>query len=260
MPHFKEKNHIAILISTHDAAEELWQPLCQTYREFWSDCPFNIFLATNHKDPDQDPFIPLVIGDEISWSDNILKCLNKIDEEYILLIFDDVFLYKTIDSKLIERLSNIAYENNWNYLRLSPYPSYDELLTSEIGKIYKNRLYRTSTAWSLFKKEVLIDLLEPTESAWDFEIIGSERSNKYSDFYSVNMIVLPYLNGVVKGKWVRSVYKYLKREGFSVSDSSIKQMTLIESVIFEIIKIRSIIFGMLIPKSLQLKLRRYFYN
>ena len=105
----------------------------------------------------------------------------------------------------------------------------------------------------------MIDLLEPTESAWDFEIIGSKRSDKYSDFYAVNTVVLPYLNGVVKGKWVRSVFKYLKHEGFSVTDSRIKQMTILESVIVEILKIRSWIFSMFIPKSVQLKLRRHFH-
>jgi len=253
-------DHTAILICTYDGAEDLWKPLYQTYRKYWLDCPFNIYLGTNQIDPNLDLFIPLMIGDEKSWSDNILKCLNKIKEENVLLIFDDIFLCKTIDSELINKHANMTYENSWNYLRLSPLPLFDEEITDGIGKIYKNRIYRTSTVWAIFKKEVLVDLLEPTESAWDFEIIGSERSNKYSDFYAVNTIILPYLNGVVKGKWVRKVYKYLKSEGFSVTDRTIKQMTVFENIFLELKKLRSWFFLMLIPKSVQFKIRKYFHK
>jgi len=253
-------NHTAILICTHDGAADLWKPLYQTYRKYWPDCPFNIYLGTNHIDPNLDLFTALTIGDEKSWSDNILKCLGKIKEENVLLIFDDVFLYKTIDSELINKHANTTYENSWNYLRLSPLPLFDEEITDGIGKIYKNRIYRTSTAWAIFKKEVLVDLLEPTESAWDFEIIGSERSNKYSDFYAVNSIILPYLNGMVKGKWVRKVFKYLKNEGFSVTDRTIKQMGVFQNMFLEFKKLRTWLFLMLIPKSVQLKIRKYFHK
>lgn len=254
----KKNSRTAILIASYDGAEDLWKPLSQTYKKYWADCPFQIYLGTNYKEPDVKPFIPLIIGEEQSWSDNILKCLKKIEEEYILLIFDDVFLYKKINNLEVTNLVNMAEMNNWSYLRLSPHPSFDEAINSEVGRIKEDRLYRTSTAWAVFKKEVLIDLLNPTESAWDFEIIGSERSNKYPDFYGVNKVYLPYLNGVVKGKWVRSVFKYLTREGIEVTDKKIKQMSFIEGLIFELIKIRSKIFAVMIPKSMQLNLRRYF--
>ena len=89
---------------------------------------------------------------------------------------------------------------------------------------------------ALFKKDVLIDLLDKKESAWDFEIKGSERSNKYNDFYSVDVEILPYLNGVVKGKWVNKVYRHLKKENFDVSDKNIKKMNFYESILFEFIK------------------------
>ena len=246
---------VAILVCTYDGAEDLWKPLAETYKKYWEDCPYKIYLGTNFKDTDIDIFNALQIGDEYSWSDNILKCMSKIEEEYVILIFDDVFLYKKINTKDILKYTNIAVENHWDYLRLSPRPKYDEKISDGIGRIYKNRLYRTSTVWSLFKKETLIDLLDVSESAWSFEIEGSKRSDKYEEFYAVDKIILPYLNGVVKGKWVASVYNYLYRNGFNVSNANIKKMNLFETFKYNLIKIRSILFEIFVPSSLRLKIR-----
>ena len=260
MMHEKKNSHTAILICSYDGAEDLWKPLSQTYKTYWKDCPYKIYLGTNHKKPKLPPFTPLTIGNELSWSDNILKCLERIKEKNVLIIFDDVFLYKKIDTRLITEFTDIAYEHQWSYLRLSPDPHFDKRFRGSIGKIFPNRLYRTSTAWAIFKKKVLIDLLDPKESAWDFEILGSHRSNKYSDFYSIDTTVLPYLNGVVKGKWVRKVFYYLKANGFSVSEEDIRLMSHWENISFQAIRLRSFLFSKIIPKSIQLKLRTKFHK
>ena len=253
-------NKVAILVSSYDGAQDLWLPVSQSYEKYWSDCPYKIYLGTNFKDPNLSIFEALKIGNENSWSDNLFKCLNKIKEEYIILIFDDVFLYKKINTEKITSIVDEAVIKNWSYLRLSPRPKFDRYVSKNIGIINKNRLYRTSTAWALFKKDVLIDLLDKKESAWDFEIKGSERSNKYNDFYSVDVEILPYLNGVVKGKWVNKVYRHLKKENFDVSDKNIKKMNFYESILFEFIKIRSYFFEYLVPKSLKLPIRKMFYK
>lgn len=253
----QEKN-VAILICSYDGAEDLWLPLSETYKKFWPDCPYKIYLGTNFKDPGINIFETLKIGNEISWSDNILKCLQKIKEEFVILIFDDVFLYKKINTNTILYYTNLAVAESWDYLRLSPRPKYDKSIGNNIGKINKDRLYRTSTAWSLFKKETLQNLLVIDESAWDFEIEGSYRSNQYEEFYSVDITILPYLNGVVKGKWVKSVYDFLFSHNFSVSDKNIKKMSFFETAIYKFIILRSYIFEFLIPAHLRLKIRKFF--
>ena len=255
---FTKKNNVAILICSYDGAEDLWLPLSETYERYWSDCPYKIYLGTNFKDPKINIFKTLKIGYERSWSDNILKCLQNIKEEYVILIFDDVFLYKTINTKDILKYTNIALEKEWDYLRLSPRPKYDKSIGNNIGKISKNRLYRTSTAWSLFKKETLNNLLDINETAWDFEIDGSHRSDQYEEFYSVGTTILPYLNGVIKGKWVNSVYNFLLSNNFKVSDRNIKKMSFIETLVYKFVLARSFIFEFLVPRFLRLKIRKLF--
>ena len=253
-------NDTAILISSFDGAQDLWKPLHQSYQKYWPDCPYQIYLATNFIDPSLERFKTVLVGKEESWSDNIFKSLQQIREKYVLLIFDDVFLYKSINTNKLSYFINKAIFENWSYLRLSPRPKYDNQIEENIGQIKKDRLYRTSTAWALFKREVLIDLLDLNESAWDFEIKGSNRSNKYDDFYSIDIEVLPYLNGVVKGKWVNKHYKHLLKDGIDVSDLRIKRMSFKDQIIYQLIVARSYIFEYLVPRNFKQRIRQFFYK
>lgn len=251
----KNKAKVAILVCTYDDANDLWDPLNQTYKKYWADCPYNIFLATNHKKPALKPFIPLAIGNEDSWSDNIIKCLNLIDEKYVLLTFDDVFLFKNMDTYRINKLFNLAINSDWDYLRMHPSPAPDVSISSDIGLIKTNRQYRASTALALFKKEVLLDLLDKTESAWEFERNGSIRSNKYKHFYSVSNTEFPYLNGVVKGKWVPNVLSHLKNNGITIDENQRKTMTYIEATLEKLKRLRLKFFFLVIPASLRLRIK-----
>ena len=97
-------NNIALLISTYDKSDDLWLPLEKTYLRYWSDINFPIYLTTNQKVFDSQLFNSLKIGNEISWSDNIIKSLRKIDEEYVLLTFDDLFLTARVNNHLIKNI------------------------------------------------------------------------------------------------------------------------------------------------------------
>lgn len=250
-------NNMALLISSYDKAEDLWNPLEESYIKYWGDNPFKIYLATNNLNPKMKLFNILNIGKEKSWSDNILKCLNRINEEYIILTFDDLFLYKNIDTKLIIKYADRIIDNNWDYLRLHPSPKADLEIDEYVGKISPNRPYRSSTVFAIFKKEVFKELLVDTESAWEFERNASLRSNKYEHFYVSTQTVCPYLNAVVKGKWIPSVLKYLKKEKYSLREEKRKKMNLVEIVYEKFKRLRLKLFFNLVPRKLQVKFRQY---
>ena len=85
-------NNVALIISTYDDSEDLWKPLEQTYLKYWNDIDFPIYLSTNNKVFDSTLFHSLKIGNELSWSDNLIKSLHSINQDYVLLTFDDLFL------------------------------------------------------------------------------------------------------------------------------------------------------------------------
>lgn len=252
------KGKIAILISSYDGSEDLWQALEQSYKDHWPDNNLNIYLATNHKKPKFEIFNVLSIGKEKSWSDNILKCLELIDEEYIFLLYDDVFLYKNIKTNVINKYFHDIVSNKWDYLRLHFSPKPNKVINERVGIIYKNQNYRLSTAMPIIRKEVFKDLLDENESAWDFEINGSLRSNKYLNFYGSLKNDFPYLNAVVKGKWFPPVYNYLKKKNYPVSEINIKKMSFSEHMNEEFRRLKFQIFIKIIPYFLQVKIRKLF--
>ena len=110
-------NNVALIISTYDDSEDLWMPLEQTYLEYWKDIRFPIFLTTNQKVFNSQLFNSLTIGNELSWSDNLIKSLDKITQEYVLLTFDDLFLTARVDNLFIEKLMQQAIQGKFNYLQ-----------------------------------------------------------------------------------------------------------------------------------------------
>jgi len=252
-----EVDRIAILISSYDVAEDLWLPLHQSYEKYWPDNPFKIYLATNRKKPLLPNFNILSIGDEDSWSDNILKCIDMIDEEYILLTFDDLFLHSKIDNDSVINYAEQIVKNKWSYLRLN---NANMSMTESIEIIPPDISYRASTVWAIFDKKVFKDLLIRTESAWDFEIIGSKRSNKYTNFFCTNEVVIPYLNAVVKGKFVPKIFKHLQDDGFDVTRNNIKEMSIFSVIVNHTINLRSRLFRRLVPESQQLRVRNLFHK
>ena len=212
-------NNIALLISTYDSSEDLWRPLEQTYLKYWNDIDFPIYLSTNHKVIDSQVFNSLTIGDELSWSDNLIKSLNKINQEYVLLTFDDLFLTAKVDNQFIEQLMTRAIQSEFNYLQFYRSISKGRRLDDLIFKKFNKTRYKNSTIWSFWKKDVLLELLQKDENAWEFETNGNIRSYKYKGFYSTRRNVIPFVNGIVKGIWNPLAKNKLKRLGLSISNN-----------------------------------------
>lgn len=222
--------NIAILICTHDKSKSLWRSLEQSYSKFWPDCKYNIYLSTNHENPGKSKFIPLLVGDEISWSDNILKSLDKINEDWILMTFDDVYWRCKVDAKKIDGLIQRCIDENWNYLRLHNSPKGDYYHDNQVSMISRRARYRTSTANAIFKKDVLRNLLNANENAWDFERNGSKRSCVYDKFYVVNDVTIPYYNLIVKGKMELFAKSNIEKQGIDLTDVEFERMSVFQTI------------------------------
>ncbi len=68
---------------------------------------------------------------------------------------------------------------------MNPWPKPDKHYSQLVGIVSKGTIYRTATVLSVWKKDILLDLLKVGESAWDFEV---------SDF-SVSLLSAPTTQG-----------------------------------------------------------------
>ena len=92
-------------------------------------------------------------------------------------------------------------------------------LDNLIFKKSNHTRYKNSAIWSFWKKDILLELLEKDENAWEFERNGNVRSYQYNEFYSTRRNVIPFINGIVKGIWNPLAKNKLKQLGFSISDN-----------------------------------------
>jgi len=244
----KLKNRLAVLVVSCDKYSDLWEPFFTLFWRFWPDCPFNVYLLSNNIDPAMPRVKSLLIGDDISWSDNLRKSLLQLEEEYVFLFIEDLFLYDFVDTDEVLGVIGNAIDNEANYIRLNALPMPDKKFNEKIGIISKGTIYRSSVVSAVWKKSALLDLLKQGESAWDFEIFGSVRSDKYDGFYATWGNELPVINGVIKGKWRRCAVKKCRSLGFEVDLNKRLIMTRIEATAFSLKQLRTTLLNLLPAK------------
>jgi hypothetical protein len=230
---------LAILVVSCDNYSDLWRPFFMLFKRFWPDCPYSVYLLSNFQKTEVEGVVPVLVGEDYSWSDNLIKALNTIDEEYVLIVIDDLFMVNHPREERLNEVLDWIGTNNPNYVGLNSKPKPDSPFNDLVGIVSPGSLYRTSTVMAVWKKAVLLDLLKPGENAWEFEVYGSTRSDICEGFFSTWQELFPVDNGVIKGKWKRSAIKRLESLGVSLQLNKRKVMTAWETFTFTCAKIRN---------------------
>ena len=210
------QNSLAILVSSYDGCSDLWPPYFAAFRRNWPDCAYPVYLLSNDKTFPDPSVRPIQTGPVRGWPESMRLALHQIPEEFVLLLLEDLFLASPIDNSRFERLAAWIAEQRPACIRLQPDPAMVPTGFPQICALPPGALYRASTVFSLWRKDVLLDLLRPGESIWQFEILGSRRTDKYPDFYVTGQTCVHYIHGVIRGKWVPRAQKQLLAGGYPV--------------------------------------------
>jgi hypothetical protein len=215
---------IAILVVSCDAYSDLWPPFFSLFNRFWVDCPHRLYLCSNHKPHTAPGLTSLLVGPDTSWSGNVIRALGHVEEDYVLLLLDDLLLTKRVDNSAVQDTFRWFIESGGDCIRMNPTPPPDRRPSeagapTHIGISSPGTLYRVSTVATLWRKQSLVRLLKEGESAWDFEVQGTIRSDSSAGFYASRRTHFNILNSVVKGKWVPSALRKTAALGISPGDS-----------------------------------------
>lgn len=194
---------VAIVVASRDESSDLWEPLFTLFRGHWPNCSFPLYLISNTVPYRDKGVTTILVGPDRSWSDTLRAGLSQLREQYVLLWIDDHFLMEPVDAPKVLTTIEAFTQLSGNYLRLPALPLPDQPWNDHFGIVRKGAVYRTSVVASLWKKTVLEDLLQPGESAWDFETAGAARSDAYDGFYSTWRSCFAIENLLIKGR-VRS--------------------------------------------------------
>jgi len=213
------ENEPLILVSSTDSYSDTWEPFFTLLEKNIDNITdYRIFLLSDTKSYNGHSFVNNIQvsnnNEVLSWSERVLRALDRLDSEIVFLLFDDYFLMSKLNEDKFKRFYNIICNNkNIANLRLihekKSFPSsYDDL------NIVKNLIgYKNSLMPGFWRKEDLINIMQIGESPWQFELLGTIRTYFYPKTFLVineqpsNKIYnFPFSGGIIKGKWVLDEY------------------------------------------------------
>jgi len=225
-------NDVSIVVISCDKYMDLWMPFFNCFFKYWPDCPYPIYLATNELEYPDPRIKPIKIGLDQDYSSNILRILEQVESQWLILWIEDLIIKSKIDTVKILELINLAQKNNVGYLKLSVdtplvFPHNKKEIIAPIPKKVK---YRSAIGLALYRKDVLLKLLIPGANAWELD--KSKKSNFLEDsFYGLTTNLrcnppIPVINAVIKGKWSYEAIRFFKKEGLNVNISNRSRISL----------------------------------
>ncbi len=199
--------YIPILVVSCDWYADVWAPFFEIFRKRWPDCPHPVFLGSNHKGYSGHDVETILVGDDISWAENLRRMLDALGSRHVIMMLEDFFLVREVDTARVTDLVKTAIDNEVGCLRLYPHPPPTAALPDRpgIGELRKGDEWRASTQTALWDIDVLRSLAWTGFSAWDFEIIGSLVSYALPNaFWGVYDAAVDYRHVVIRGRWMRS--------------------------------------------------------
>jgi hypothetical protein len=217
----------SILVPSCDKFADLWHPFFTLLFRHWEPLPLPVYLISNEKTYADDRVHTLLMGEEESWSHNLLKALKLIPNSHVLLILEDFTFLSKVNTRQMAELFKAMVEKKAGYLRLRAAPPPDVPFSSSLGLglLSAQASYRTSLQVAFWDKGCLQSLLVPGETPWDFEIKGSGRSRSLSvPFLSLEATapqpISYFPNGVVRGIWSYDGALSCENQGVSIDRSA----------------------------------------
>ena len=207
------KNMCTVVVCSCDKYENTWIPFFTVLKNCWKDNPFPIVLNTESKSftmNDMDIKCLQLFKDkkEKSWSDRLKANLKAINTKYVIILLEDFFMEKDVDTNKIIKCMNWMENDNtitcFNFYKTickkkdCQYP--------EFSQRTRFSQYKFNTQACLWNREDLISYLRRDENPWVWEFVGNIRSffvNKkfYCCADDADMAFTYTLPGIVRGHW-----------------------------------------------------------
>lgn len=208
-----------ILVLSCDKNEDLFEPFHHCMEKYWKDHPEVLYYTESVKNP---YYTTICVPCEINtWTRGVRECLGQIEDDKILLMVDDCFIQRPVDSARIAYLctqlkGNVACINMANSWHADDRPCNIQ----GCKKRPHGSPYEVSICCGLWQKDKLLDVISGDFSPWDVEY----RQNTCGyDYYINEESAIDWgwhkygqWVGLYRGKWTKDAIELFKREGISV--------------------------------------------
>lgn len=207
---------IVVLVLSCDKNEDLWYPFHYCIEKYWKNHPEVIYKSETK----ENPYYPTLLANyplEI-WSKGIRECLEKIKDDRVLLMVDDIFIREPVNEKRLQYVLDNFRGACINFEKAFPGDIETEL--DGIKMKPKGCPFEVSIMCGLWDRKSLIKVLSENYDPWSIEI----RNNGYGmDFYinsGEDIINWGYTFGkwfgIQKGKWCKEALNFFRKEGVDI--------------------------------------------
>ena len=223
-------NNVTLVVSSTDSYSDMWDPFFKLLKKYWDpQCP--IVLSTDSRSysypglniqtmqlfkPDENPV----------WSKRLMRHLERIDTDYIIMILDDFFITGPVDEKKIEQCIQWMDADTQITCFNFHCAHYDTNLPCQydgfLEKPQRSK-YKMNCQAALWRRKSLLKDMREHENPWNFENLGSQRSWRYKDqkFYQADkdVIVIPYCmpgGAAAHGKWEQNAVELNEKEDLGI--------------------------------------------
>jgi hypothetical protein len=213
-------NELTIVTHTHTDCKQLWGPYFDSYEKFFKHDK-HIVLINEYSNELSNK--QMIYSEQTRYSNRIIECLSKIDTEYVLIDFEDMFLYDYVKTDELKRIiDSMTINKDFLFTRLikSGIKS-NETFGEKLFYINNDVDFLFSITPTIWRTSKLLELLLelPNLTIWELEINGSKLfKNKgiKSLYYYDNdkprgghydSTIYPHIcSAILKGKWNLSEY------------------------------------------------------
>jgi hypothetical protein len=260
---FSDSKTIPILVVSCDKYSDLWKPFFTIFRKRWSDCPYKVYLGTNHLKYEDHDVTSICVGDDVDWASNLHRMLDQLNSDRVIMFLEDFLLIREVDTEEVQKMVKIAQDNSVDCLRLIPRPRPwgKPICADNLGIIEPGEDYRISTQVALWNVDLLRKIAIPGFSAWDFEVYGTLLSERLpGKYWGVLEAVIDYRHGVERGNWLEQGLEICREAEVRVDLTQRSIMTETERVAMrqrETTTPREVIKG-LMPELMRRHLQRWY--
>lgn len=219
---YRRNEQMAILVISCDKYADLWYVFFDLWAKFWPDCPYQMYIGSNYIKCERENVNSICIGEDLSWAENVSKMLDQIDESYVLIMMEDVYLCERVDSERFKKLLSYVVEHKLDCLHLRNHLTGIRRLDKKLGIqcIEAGSPYYVHAVDCIWRKDTMKRFLVPGYNAWDFELKNSKTVRPgEQNFAAVEKDMFVVKNGVVRGKYLKSTVDYLNLIGVKIDTS-----------------------------------------
>ena len=139
------------------------------------------------------------------WSNDMFDFYSNCNEKYIYSIWEDCFILKPVDKKIIEMFEKvISIDNNFFKFNLTADVARREHKVLKSGKeldlilASQTSAYRFSTQHCIWNRELFLQKLKLSQSPWDFELNNKDAMNNGLNVYATKRKYAIYMGHLYK--------------------------------------------------------------